>query len=219
VRELSPDSPALKTLDGEVESLRSDAKVLYPQAQAVLASGIYETSFLETFLSNWPAATEGPKVALLLGDAYSRSGRPADAVARYLQAGDAKGTNEAERALAGLRNLTPYLADLAALQQLAEQGEDAELARLADERLKSQVASFTDLSEGAAYLRRYPNGPHAQRIEGRLNDLAQNLYGEMVLYQAVGDSIKALDRIQKILTYAPTSPAADRLRERTVVQG
>jgi hypothetical protein len=31
--------------------------------------------------------------------------------------------------------------------------------------------------------------------------------------------LKALDRIQQILTYAPTSPAADRLRERVVVAG
>jgi hypothetical protein len=158
-------------------------------------------------------------VALLLGDAYARSGRPADAVPRYLEAGEAKGTDEATRALAGLRALTPYLDDLAALQQLAEQSEDTELARLAGERLKTEVATFADLSAGAAYLRRYPAGPHATAIGDRLNTLAQNLYGEMVLYQAVGDSVKALDRIQKILTFAPTSPAADRLRERTVVQG
>ena len=49
--------------------------------------------------------------------------------------------------------------------------------------------------------------------------LAQNLYGEMVLYQSVGDHVKALDRIQKILTYAPLSPAAERLRDSAVVQG
>jgi Zn-dependent protease with chaperone function/tetratricopeptide (TPR) repeat protein len=219
VRELTPESPALRTFDADEKALREDSKTLYPQAQQVLASGVYETSFLETFLSNWPEAAEGPKVALLLGDAYSRSGRPADAVTRYLQAGEAKGTDQAARALAGLRNLTPYLDDLAALQQLAEQKEDVELSRLAEDRLSAKVGTFTDLSVGAAYLRRYPTGPHAAKIEGRVNDLAQNLYGEMVLYQAVGDSIKALDRIQKILTYAPTSPAADRLRERTVVQG
>jgi len=219
VRELSPESPALKTLDGEVAALRGDADGLYPQAESVLTSGVYETSFLETFLSNWPKAKEKTKVALLLGDAYARSGRPGDAVPRYLEAGEAKGTDEATRALAGLRALTPYLDDLAALQQLAEQTEDTELARLAGERLKTEVATFADLSAGAAYLRRYPAGPHATAIGDRLNTLAQNLYGEMVLYQAVGDSVKALDRIQKILTFAPTSPAADRLRERTVVQG
>ncbi len=219
VRQLTPQSTALKTLDDEVAALRRDAEALYPQAQAVLASGIYETSFLETFLSNWPAASESPKVALALGDAYSRLGRPADAVPRYLQAGEAKGTEEATRAIAGLRNLAPYLDDLAALQQLAEQHEDAELARLANQRLSSQVASFANLADGAAYLRRYPSGPHASAVGERINALAQSLYGEMVLYQAVGDSIKALDRIQKILTFAPTSPAADRLRERTVLQG
>ncbi len=35
----------------------------------------------------------------------------------------------------------------------------------------------------------------------------------------VPNAQEALDRIQQILTYAPTSPAADRLRERVVVAG
>ena len=39
----------------------------------------------------------------------------------------------------------------------------------------------------------------------------------MVLYQGVGDTLKALDRIQQILTHAPLSHAADRLRERAVL--
>lgn len=218
VRELEAESPALKTLDAEATALRRDSAALLPEAQAVMASGIYETSFLETFLSNWPQAREAASAALALGEAYSRLGRPGDAVTRYLQAGEAKGTEAAQRALAGLRNLAPYLDDLAALQRLAEQTEDADLARIAGERLAAQVPAFTDLSVGAAYLRHYPAGPHATAIGDRLNALAQNLYGEMVLYQAVGDSVKALDRIQKILTFAPASPAAGRLRERTILQ-
>lgn len=218
IRALTPDSPALKTLDGERSALRRESDALLPEAQAVLASGIYETSFLETFLSNWPQSPEVATVSLALGEAYSRLGRPADAVAYYLRAGDAKGTEAARRALAGLRNLAPYLDDLAALQQLAEQTEDEQLAQLAAKRLSAQVPTFTDLSAGAAYLRRYPTGPHAAAVGDRLNVLAQNLYGEMVLYQAIGDSVKALDRIQKILTFAPSSPAAGRLRERTVLQ-
>ena len=219
VTELTPDSPLLKTLDAEQAALRRETDLLLPEAQAILASGIYETSFLETFLSNWPTAREAPDVALALGDAYSRLGRHGDAVTRYLQAGEAQGTAAASRAVAGLRNLAPHLDDLSALQQLAEQKDDAELAQVASARLAAQAPAFTDLSAGAAYLRHYPRGPHAAAIGDRLNALAQNLYGEMVLYQAVGDNMKALDRIQKILTFAPASPAAGRLRERTVLQG
>ncbi len=47
--------------------------------------------------------------------------------------------------------------------------------------------------------------------------LAENLYGEVVLYQSIGDHVKAIDRIQKILTNAPASPAAMKLLDRMVL--
>ena len=47
--------------------------------------------------------------------------------------------------------------------------------------------------------------------------LADNLYAEVVLYQGMGDAVKAMDRINKILTHAPLSPAAEKLRERAVL--
>ena len=43
--------------------------------------------------------------------------------------------------------------------------------------------------------------------------------GELILYQSVGDHVKGIERIQKILTYAPNSPAAERLRDRMVLEG
>ncbi len=49
--------------------------------------------------------------------------------------------------------------------------------------------------------------------------LAENLYGEVVLYQSVGDHLKAIDRIQQILTHAPASPAAQKLLDRVVLPG
>ncbi|HNU82239.1 MAG TPA: hypothetical protein PKO05_02240, partial [Thermoanaerobaculia bacterium] len=56
-----------------------------------------------------------------------------------------------------------------------------------------------------------------EKVRARLDRLAMDLYGEVVLYQGIGDSVRALDRIHRILTHAPASPAADRLREKIVV--
>jgi len=56
-------------------------------------------------------------------------------------------------------------------------------------------------------------------VTERLNALAEKLYNEVVLYRAVGDDMQALDRIQKILTHAPLSPAAQQLREQAVFEG
>ena len=38
-----------------------------------------------------------------------------------------------------------------------------------------------------------------------------------MLYRSVGDSVKAMERINKILTHAPLSPAAEKLRDQAVL--
>ena len=219
VKALTPESPLLAGLDSELRDFDVRLKELYPKAVEVLGGGVYETSFLRSFLSNFPDASQAPEVALALGDAYSRLGQQSDAVGQYLRAFEtAPESPEGKRARAGLRNLTPSLKDLSALQQLADQAHDPELARLAGERLAATAGTYGEVANGAEYLRRYPEGKHLQQVIERLNVLADNLYGEVVLYQGVGDTAKALERINKILTHAPLSPAATKLRDRAVLE-
>jgi hypothetical protein len=218
VRSVSPQSVYLEQLARQRGELASEGQAMYPKAVEVLAGGVYETAFLEAFESNFPEAKEKAQVALALGDAYSRLDRPADAVPRFLTAWrtDSTGPTGAS-ARAGLRSLTAVLRDLSALQELADQEDDPELRGLAAQRLESVVSAYNDLASGAAYLRRYPQSPYAEKVGQRLQVLADNLYGEMVLYQSVGDHVKALDRIQQILTHAPSSPAAERLRDKATM--
>ena len=219
VTALTPESPFLARLATEKASLQAQAEDLYPRARAVLEEGIFETGFLERFLSNWGEAPEVPRVALLLGDAHSRLGNQPEAVRYYLRAVEtADGAAEGERAARGLKVLAPELDSLSALQGLALQERDAELAGLAEERLTSKVAKFDDVDNGADYLDRYPDGPHVGGVGDRMNVLADKLYAEVLLYQAVGDHGKAIERINKILTYAPLSPAAELLRDRAVLE-
>jgi predicted Zn-dependent protease len=218
VERLDPESSLVATLRDELGGLSKAVADLYPQAAEVVAGGIYETAFLETFLANYPDAAEVPRVALALGDAYSRVGEPAEAVTQYLKAGEAgPDSPEGKRALQGLRNLAPALDDLSALAQLAAQDRDGELRQLAAQRLGKVATTYSDLANGAEYLRRYPAGEQVAAVTTRLNALADNLYAEVVLYQGIGDGVKALDRINKILTSAPASPAAEQIRDRAVV--
>ena len=218
VATLDAQTELLVTLRGEREVLKREARDLYPQAQEVWKGGIYQTPFLETFLSNWPEAAEAAEVALALGEAYGRTARQADAVAQFLLAAElAPDSPAGQQALRGLRNLAPGLDQLTALAELAEQDRDAELAKLASERLAALAPSYQDISVGAAYLDRFPTGEQAEAVGRRLNVLAENLYGEVLLYQSVGDHLSAIDRIQKILNYAPASPAAQKLLERVVL--
>ncbi len=220
VRELDPESRLLATLDEEIADFRGRLEKLYPQAAEVLAGGVYETDFLETFQKNYPEAPEQPRVALLLGDAYSRLGRPAEAVKQYLKAWRLAPDDEPGRvARRGLQSLAGVLDKLAPLQELAYQEGDPELGERAEKRLASLASSYKEIANGAQYLKEYPEGDYADAVGRRLNGLADNLYGELVLYQTVGDHAKALDRIHKILTHAPLSPAADKLREKAVVEG
>lgn len=212
IESFTPDSPALAMLGQEVGDLKDQVRQIYPRAVHVLAEGVFETSFLEAFLSNFPDSKEAPRVCLHLGLAYSRLQRQTEAVESFLHAWDAAPeSEEAKEAMAGLRNLAPILDQLGALAHLASQERDVELGRLAAQRLETLVGTYKDIRNGAEYLERFPEGEHVTVVNDRLNSLAENLYREMVLYQRVGDSARAIELAKKILTYAPFSPAAEKL--------
>lgn len=209
---LTPESPALAAFREERATLAKERDELRPAAVEIWQSAVFGTPFLEVFLSNYPASPEAPAVHLALGQAYARLARQADAVEQFLQAwkADPEGAS-GEAARRGLRNLAPALDQLSALAELAAQDQDPDLRRAAEERLARQAASYSDIADGAAYVAKYPSGPYVEAVTLRLNALAEGLFGEVLLYQSVGDQMKAMDRIQRILTHAPLSPAASRL--------
>jgi len=218
VRVLDPKSELAPALQAEIADLDAKRKELYPKAVQVLGGGIYETSFLVSFISNFPDVKETPEVGLALGDAYSRLGNQTEGVSRYLAAWQsAPDSPQGKRAQMGLRNLAPNLKELSALQQLALQDRDTDIRKIASDRLVREVKTYDDVANGAEYLRRYPDGQYAKDVLERLNVLAENLYGEVILYQGMGDPVRAVERINKILTNAPLSPAASKLRDRAVL--
>jgi predicted Zn-dependent protease len=218
VAQATPQSPFLATVDSEITDFDNKLKELYPRAVLVLKGGVYETSFLVSFLSNFPQAPEVPQVTLGLGDAYSRLGNETGAVTQYLAVIQAGDNGETRRARLGLRTLVPNLKELAALQQMVDQDKDLDLKRAAADRLDTMAKAYDELKNGDEYLKRFPKGTHVPEVLDRLNVLADNLYGEVVLYQGVGDTVKAMERINQILTHAPLSPAAARLRDRAQVE-
>ena len=222
VRGLTPDSPFLATLEAEQKELRSQLDALFPKALKIWQDGVYQTPFLETFQSNWPQGDNAPEMALALGNAYARSRREADAVEQFLRAAGAAPAPEggaspvAAKALAGLRNLAPHLENLVALARLAASDLDPELRGIAEQRLAKVASSFDELENGSAFVKAYAESPQVPVVRKRIESLAQNLYGEVVLYQSLGDPVKALERIQKILEHAPLTPAADALRQKAL---
>ncbi|MEM6705695.1 MAG: M48 family metalloprotease [Acidobacteriota bacterium] len=212
VRELTPESPLLLKLTQEMGELRAAAEKQYPEAIAILDRGVYQTPFLESFIATYPESERSAKVALELGIAYSRMGRETEAVEMFLDAWQrAPDSEPATRARSGLKNLAPLLEQLGALEQLAKQERDTDLQELSAERLDDWVSKFESIENGAAYLERFPDGWYVETVTERVNKLAEDLYREMVLYQELGDSAKAIERANRILRNAPLSPAADRL--------
>ncbi len=224
IRSLTPDSPFLVLLSHELADLRRESEELYARSIDILDRGVFETPFLEAFLSNYPDSPRAPRVALLLGTAYSRLGRETDAVESYLKAWESEPANEigeegdspAAAAQRGLRNLTPVLTRLGSLQHLALQDRDPELGERARDRLRKLAGSYDDITSGSEYLERFPDGPWAEEVEERLNQLADLLYKEMVIYQDLGDAAKAIARANQILTHAPLSPTARRLSDERI---
>lgn len=219
VEELDPEGDLLIALDAEMAEIRSEIETTSENALKTLSGGIYETGFMETFLSNYPESAEVPRVALELGDAYARLRRSEDAAEMYLRVWEAAPESEAGmRAQSGLRVLTPRIKDLTVLKRLTEESSDPELQRLAVDQLAKSVTVFSDLGNGANFLKTYPDSEHSEAITARINSLAAGLLGEATLYQRVGDHAKALDRINRILTEAPFSPAADKLRQDAILE-
>jgi hypothetical protein len=220
VRGLTPESTFLSTVAAEIKDLEAERDRVYPEAVAVLEGQVFETPFLETFLSNFPESEPSPRVALALGEAYARLRRETEAVDSFMLAWR-RGTDgeSAERARRGLAVLAPRLDRLAALKTLADQDDDAALKELASQRLASQVSTFAELENGAEFLERYPESDQAATVEDRQNRLADDLYKEVILYQRMGDNAKAVRGIHRILTLAPLSPAAKKLGESVVAAG
>ncbi len=221
VRALTPDSPFLAVLSNELADLRRQSEELYGQSIGILDRGVFETPFLEAFLSNYPDSPRAPRVALLLGISYSRLGRETDAVEHFLKAWESEpaeaieedGDSPAAAAQRGLRNLAPVLTRLGSLQHLALQQRDPELGERAEDRLGKLVADYDDITSGSEYLERFPDGPYAGEVEGQLNRLADVLYKEMLTYQDLGDAAKAIARANLILIHAPLSPSAQRISD------
>lgn len=217
LRELTPESPLIATLEGEVAEFEERRESLYEQARSVLAGTVYETDFLETFRSNYPDAPEASQAALQLGESYSRLGRHREAVECFLAAWTAAPDSSAgQSARRGMKVLATRLDDLAALERLAGD-DDGEIAGPARERLAGLAGSFSRMELGAAYLDQFPAGEHVEAVTARLNHLADDTYGEVVLHQTVGNAAQAVTGIQRILAYAPFSPAANRLRQQMVL--
>ena len=221
VRSLTPDSPFQAVLSNELADLRRQSEELYGPSIRILDRGVFETPFLEAFLSNYPDSPRAPKVALLLGISYSRLGRETDAVEHFLKAWESEpagaiaedGDSPAAAAQRGLRNLAPVLTRLGSLQHLALQQRDAELGELAEDRLGKLVRDYDDITSGSEYLERFPDGTYAGEVEEQLNKLADTLYKEMLTYQDLGDAAKAIARANLILTHAPHSPSAQRISD------
>ena len=97
---------------------------------------------------------------------------------------------------------------------------DAELADLALAQASSHSSpSYEGLENGAEYLEHHPQGLYAETVSFRLDNNADTMYREMVLYQQLGDSAKAIARANMILEYAPLSSAARRLGQELESQG
>ena len=219
VATFDPDGDLLTTLDEEMAEFRGELAKIYPKAVEIFEGGIYETEFLEVFLNNFPENPHYARAALKLGNAYARSRRPEAAAEMYQKAWESAPDSEhGSRARTGLLALAPNIDRLSVLQRLTTQQQDDDLSRLAQERLQSESSTFGELDNGAEFLKQFPDHSLAAVVSQRIDDLAEALLVEATLYQRVGDHAKALENIHQILTGAPFSPAAERLRKKVVIE-
>lgn len=213
VLDLDPDSSLPSKLEAEISEirgLRADARTAFVEAWA---GGVLQTESLEALLANYPDFEQRTVARLQLADRYARLERSAEAVDQYLAVIEEDPNSEAAgSANNALSSLVASVDDLCALEKLRQQKVAAEIARRAGEELDRAATSFSSLKAGADYLACSPGSEETDQVRQRLEVLAQSRLADVLLHQKIGNSAKAVQGIDEILTHAPWTDAADRLR-------
>lgn len=213
VLDLDPDSslpPKLETEIDEIRELRAGARTAFVEAWA---AGVLQTEALEALLANYPDFDQRTAARLQLADRYARLERYTEAVDQYLAVIDEEPDSEAAgSANNALASLLASVDDLCALDKLGRQKVAPEIARRAGEELERTATSFSSLKAGADYLACSPSGKETDEVRKRLEVLAESRLADVLLHQKIGNGAKAVEGINDILTHAPWTDAADRLR-------
>ena len=213
IAQLDPDSSLPSELRAEVEELAAARSVARQAFVEAWEGGVVQTETLESLLANYPDFEDRTAARLQLADRYSRLQRHSDAVDEYLAViAEEPDSQYAERARGALSVLVGLVDDMCALNRLAYQDEDSDVAARARARLETTATTFASLQEGAAYLACAPEGAQVEQVRARLEVLAQSRLADVLLHQRIGNGAKAVDGIDDILTHAPWTDAADRLR-------
>lgn len=194
----------------EIEALRSAARVDFV---AAWDRGVLQTESLQALLANYPDFEHRTTARLQLADRYARLERLSDAVDQYLAVIEQAPESEpASRAHTALATLVDSVVDLCALETLRRQEVAADVAAKAREKLRRAATSFSSLKAGADYLACAEDGEESEKVRQRLEVLAESRLADVLLHQKIGNGAKAVQGIDDILTHAPWTEAADRLR-------
>ncbi len=209
-----PESTLPETLRQEVKEIEGSSAEARQDFFDIYQAGVMQTETLEALLANFPDFDDRAAARLQLADRYARLERQPEAVAQYLLVIEAEPESEqAAGARRALAVLVKAVDDLCALELLRTQQADSAAADLARETLAAKAKSFHDLETGAAYLKCAPTGTMISLVRDRLEVLAQSRLAEVLLYQRIGNAASAVAGIDDILTHAPWTEAANRLRQ------
>lgn len=213
VENLDPESSLPKVLKQEATEVRELRRRSRDDFLQAYQGGVIQTETLEALLANYADFEAEAEARLQLADRYARLDRPGDAVEQYLSVLEQDPDSEhGQRAQRALTALVDSVQDLCALERLRRQQLDAAVATHAGEALASAVADFVSLAAGADYLACSEDGAHVDAVRARLEVLAESRLADVLLHQSIGNAAKAVQGIDDILTHAPWTEAADRLR-------
>ncbi len=209
------ESPLIAEINasiGEVRELRDAARSAFAEAYH---EGVMQTESIEAMLANYPDFDEAASARLKLAQGYTRLERPLAAIEQFVRiSNDFPDSEEAVASRRAMRVLVTSLDDLCALDRLNSQESDPILAEQAQDKLAAVAETFDDLANGAAYLECAPEGLVVEAVRARLEVLAESRLADVLLHQRIGNGAQAVDGIDDILTHAPWTEAANRLRQR-----
>ena len=204
----SAASSFLAELRAERDSLHQQRRDSYEQLKEILARDNAGTPFLELFLANFPDDPAAPATGLRLAERYRLTDR-ADAAALAL----ARTADSDAGARRALREVLPQTKELGTAGRILHDAKSDSVRTWASARLDAQAAALDSLEMGSRFLQEFPDAEVAERVRGKMEDLAMKRYYGARLRESMQDFQAALDGYNALVLLAPRTRAAGLSRE------
>ncbi|MBI2566817.1 MAG: M48 family metalloprotease [Candidatus Schekmanbacteria bacterium] len=202
-------------LDRERARLTDELTRLRPSFSAALGHQGGDTRILESFVKSYPEDPAAPEMTFRLGEHLRLSGQDETAAETYLKLLAPGSSSEwSEKGRRRLAHMLTIVSDPKICFSILNGASDAELTKLAHDRLAIIVKTFSELTVGKRFVMSCTDPASVALAQQRLKSLGQRVYNQGRQLEAIGDPQSALERYHEVLDAVPDGDIVELARRR-----